>query len=81
MLAPASAVNVAGAAPSVLRVKMGRVEKVDVTVGEKDAATEMIEIRSGLEPGDTVLMGSARGIQPGSAVRMGSMGDSAQRKS
>jgi multidrug efflux pump subunit AcrA (membrane-fusion protein) len=75
LLAPATSVNVAGASPTVLRVKSGSVERVEVKIGERDPATEMVEVLSGLSPGDTVLLGNALGLAPGTAVRVGTPGD------
>lgn len=76
---PASAVDERGVRPSVVRIKNGKVQSVDVTLGLRDAATETVEIRSGIVPGDTVLLGAARGITPGTAVRVGVVKETASR--
>lgn len=68
---PATAVDERGVRPTVMRIREGKVQSVDVTLGLRDAATETVEIRSGVVPGDTVLLGAARGITPGTAVRVG----------
>lgn len=67
---PQSAVDERGLRPSVLRIKNGRTEKTDVSLGLRDAATETVEITQGLTPGDTVLLGAARGISPGTPIRV-----------
>jgi RND family efflux transporter MFP subunit len=72
---PQDAVNEAGLAPSVLRLKSGRAERVTVALGIRDAAAETVEVREGLATGDTVLVGAASGISPGTPVRVGAVGD------
>lgn len=67
---PQNAVDVRGIRPTVLRVKSGRAERVEVELGLEDEATERVEIRSGLAAGDTVLIGAALGVTPGSQVRV-----------
>jgi membrane fusion protein (multidrug efflux system) len=70
MVVPAAAVDERGVRPSVVRLKNGKVEKVEVVLGIRDMTTEIVEIRSGLTPGDTVLVGAARGISPGTKVKV-----------
>lgn len=72
---PAGAVDERGVRPSVMRLKGGRVEKAEVTVGIRDMTTETVEITAGLTPGDTVLLGAARGISAGTKVKVSSPGD------
>jgi RND family efflux transporter MFP subunit len=67
---PQSAVDERGLRPSVERLKNGRTEKTEVTLGLRDAATETVEVTQGLTPGDTVLLGAARGISAGTPVRV-----------
>ena len=74
---PLNAVNEAGLAPTALRVKGGRAERVPVELGIRDAATETVEVRTGLAAGDTVLVGAAAGISVGTPVRVGAVGDQA----
>jgi hypothetical protein len=69
------AVDERGLRPSVIRLKNGRIEKVEVQLGIRDAAAETVEITSGLAAGDTVLLGAARGISPGTPVRVSSPSD------
>ncbi|HET9424637.1 MAG TPA: efflux RND transporter periplasmic adaptor subunit [Gemmatimonadaceae bacterium] len=72
---PAGAVDERGVRPSVMRLKGGKVEKAEVTLGIRDMTTETVEIRSGLAPGDTVLLGAARGISAGTKVKVSSPTD------
>ncbi|GAC1409219.1 MAG: efflux RND transporter periplasmic adaptor subunit [Gemmatimonadaceae bacterium] len=70
LVVPASAVDVRGTVPSVMLVKQGKVEKVQVQVGLSDKTSETIEILSGVQAGDTLLLGAAQGITPGTLVRV-----------
>ena len=72
---PQSAVDERGLRPSVVRLKNGRTEKADVSLGLRDAATETVEITQGISAGDTVLLGAARGISPGTPVRVSAPND------
>ena len=69
-IVPQSAVDERGLRPSVIRLKSGKTEKAEVTLGLRDAASETVEITQGLTPGDTVLLGAARGISAGTPVRV-----------
>jgi len=72
---PIAAVDERGLRPAVVRLKNGKVEKVEVGLGIRDQAAETVEITSGLAPGDTVLLGAARGISPGTPVKVSSPND------
>lgn len=65
-----SAIDERGLRPSVIRLKNGKIEKIDVVLGIRDAAAETIEIVSGVSPGDTVMLGTARGITAGTPVKV-----------
>ena len=65
---PGNAVDLAAGAPTVTRVRDGKVERATVTLGVRDRATERVEILSGLAEGDVVLIGAARGMTPGTPV-------------
>ena len=80
LVAPDAAIDERGAAPTVLRVKRGVVERVSVGLGARDEAGELVEITAGLAAGDTLLIGAARGITPGTPVRIiAAIGDTALR--
>jgi membrane fusion protein, multidrug efflux system len=70
LVIPASAVDVRGTSPSVMRVKGGKAEKVQVQVGITDKTSETIEVLSGIQAGDTLLLGAAQGITPGTPVKV-----------
>jgi RND family efflux transporter MFP subunit len=72
---PIAAVDERGVRPSVMRIKNGRVEKVEIELGLRDDQTETVEARSGVIPGDTVLLGTARGITPGTPVKVSAPND------
>ena len=72
VVVPSGAVDRTGLRPSVVRVRQGRVERVEVELGIIDEGRERTELRSGVAAGDTILLGGARGLPPGTAVRIGS---------
>ena len=76
---PANGVDERGLRPFTMRIKNGRVERVDVQVGVRDDANELVEIRAGLAAGDTVLLGAARAVSPGTPVRVSAVSDTAKR--
>lgn len=76
---PAAAVDQRGLMPEVVRLRGGQTERVQVTLGARDASTERIEIISGLAAGDTVLVGAALGISSGTSLRVSAPSDTAQR--
>jgi len=69
-LVPQSAVDERGVRPTVMRIRGGKVERVEVDLGIRDPQTEMFEVTAGLVPGDTVLLGTARGLSPGTPVKV-----------
>jgi len=70
LIVPTSAVDVRGAAPTAMRIKKGKVEKVQVQLGITDKASESVEVIAGIQAGDTLLTGAAQGITPGTAVKV-----------
>jgi membrane fusion protein (multidrug efflux system) len=77
---PALAVDARGLTPEVVRLKDGVIERVPVTVGARDDATDRVEVLSGLAVGDTVLVGAALGISPGSRVRVSTQSDTSTQR-
>jgi RND family efflux transporter MFP subunit len=67
---PISALDFKAAAPSVRRIRGGRVELVAVEVGLRDDVLQLVEILAGLAAGDTVLVGPAAGVAAGTPVRV-----------
>ena len=72
---PSSAVDERGVRPWVMRIKNGRVERVEIEVGLRDEQSENVEVRAGLVPGDTVLLGTARGLSAGTLVKVSAPSD------
>lgn len=72
---PQSAVDERGLRPYVMRIRNGRTERTDVSLGLRDAESETVEITQGVTPGDTVLLGAARGISPGTPIRVSAPSD------
>ena len=68
--APMEAIDQKATVPAVMRVRNGTVERVAVTLGIHDAATDRVEIVSGVATGDTLLVGPARSISPNTPVRV-----------
>ena len=67
---PLTAVDQRSIKPVVLRLKGGKAERVEVTIGMRDEGTERVEITSGVAAGDTLLTGAAQGITPGTPVKV-----------
>ena len=67
---PASAVDETGPTPTVTRINSGKAERVNVTLGLRQADNETIEITSGLAAGDVVILGSSKAVTPGTAVNV-----------
>ncbi|HEY0777235.1 MAG TPA: efflux RND transporter periplasmic adaptor subunit [Gemmatirosa sp.] len=70
LVVPADAVDQRGVAPTVVRVRGGRAERVPVQLGLRDDAAERQEIRGAIAVGDTLLRGAAQALAPGSLVRV-----------
>ncbi|MGH7720435.1 MAG: efflux RND transporter periplasmic adaptor subunit [Gemmatimonadaceae bacterium] len=75
LVAPTGAVDQRGLRPTVVRVKNGQVEAVEVELGLRDTKSETVEITEGVVQGDTLLLGAARGISAGTRVRVGAVAD------
>ncbi|MFN5582266.1 efflux RND transporter periplasmic adaptor subunit [Gemmatimonas sp.] len=79
VLVPEQAVDQTGIVPNVMRLKGGKVEKVEIQIGLRDEVTERVEVTIGLASGDTVLLGAARGISAGVAITVSAPADAAAR--
>jgi len=73
---PQGAIDARGVRPSVMRLKGGRLERVEVEVGLQDRIAELAEV-TGVAAGDTVVLGSARDIQAGTPARVGAAAERA----
>ncbi len=78
VVVPESAIDQRGVTPFAMRLRGGQVQKVDVTLGVRDAARERVEILSGIAAGDTLLIGAAKAISTGSPVRVSEPSDAAR---
>ena len=79
LVLPATAIDQRGATPVVMRVRSGRVERVQVTLGIRDDQRENFEITKGLQRGDTVLLGAALAIGEGKQVRVSAVNDQSSK--
>jgi RND family efflux transporter MFP subunit len=70
LVAPITAIDTRFLKPSVLRVRDGKIERVDVALGLRDEVAERVEITAGVAAGDTLLLGQAQGLTPGTPVRV-----------
>ncbi len=75
LTAPATAIDQRGLRPAVLRLKSGKVERVEVQIGLKDEESERVEIVQGVAAGDTLLIGAAQGISAGTPVKVSTPSD------
>jgi membrane fusion protein (multidrug efflux system) len=75
LTAPLAAVDQRGIKPAVVRIKNGKVERLEVTIGLRDEGTERVEISGGVAAGDTLLVGAAQGITPGTPVKVSAPSD------
>ncbi len=77
---PLTAVDERGLKPYVMLLKNGVVQKAEVQLGIRDAATETVEVRSGVQPGDTLLLGAARGISEKTPVKVSATSDTGRKQ-
>lgn len=70
LVAPMRAVHLEAASPWALRVRDGRVERVEVRIGLRDDQREEVEVIGGVAKGDQLLVGGAQGLTPGTPVRV-----------
>ncbi|MCU0621120.1 MAG: efflux RND transporter periplasmic adaptor subunit [Gemmatimonadales bacterium] len=73
---PQGALDVRGVRPSVLRLAGGKLERVEVQVGLRDNAAELVEV-TGVAAGDTVMLGTARDFPAGTPARIGAAAERA----
>ena len=76
---PIAAVDERGLRPFVMQIKHGLVQKTEVDLGVRDAATETVEVKSGVAPGDTILLGAARGISEKTPVKVSAASDTGRK--
>jgi membrane fusion protein (multidrug efflux system) len=75
LVLPSAAIDTRNLRPAVERVRQGKVERVDITLGVRDQRTDRVQITAGLAHGDTVLLGTAQGLTSGTPVRVTAITD------
>lgn len=77
LIVPITAIDERGLKPTVTRLRDGKAELVEVTVGTRDESTEHVEITTGVAEGDTLMLGATAGVTPGTPIRVSSGSDRA----
>jgi len=67
---PLAAVDETGAVPFVTRIRDDKAERVEVTLGAREAGTEQVEVTKGLAVGDMVIVGSVKNLPTGTPVKI-----------
>jgi membrane fusion protein, multidrug efflux system len=67
---PSGAIDRRMARPAVLRVREGKVERVEVELGLVDDRDQRVEVRRGVAAGDVVLLGASQEMAPGTPVHL-----------
>jgi RND family efflux transporter MFP subunit len=67
---PSGAIDRRMPKPAVIRVRDGKVERVEVELGLVDDRDQRVEVRQGVAAGDVVLLGASQELQPGTAVKL-----------
>ena len=68
LVVPDDVVNIRGIRPTVLRIRSGAVERIEVEIGAEMPDRNLVEIVRGLAVGDTVIRGNAQGAPAGAPV-------------
>ncbi|MEO8481614.1 MAG: efflux RND transporter periplasmic adaptor subunit [Acidobacteriota bacterium] len=68
LVAPLAALDETGPRPVVTRIRDGKAEKVEVTVGLRQANPEQAELTSGVAANDMLIVGSAKNVAAGTAI-------------
>lgn len=70
VIVPLGAVDESGPTALVTRIRDGKAERVQVTLGLRQSEAELVEVLSGIAEGDVVILGAARTLAPGTPVRV-----------
>ena len=70
LVAPLRAVHLEASPPWAMRLRDGKVERVEVVVGIRDDQHEVVELVGGVAKGDQLLVGGVQGLTPGTPVRV-----------
>ncbi|HET9956786.1 MAG TPA: efflux RND transporter periplasmic adaptor subunit [Polyangiaceae bacterium] len=69
LVIPTAAVERADQGASVIALRQGKAQRVEIELGLEDEAREIVEVKSGLNEGERVVTGAARKLTPGTPVR------------
>lgn len=70
VIVPLGAVDESGPTALVTRIRDGKAERVQVTLGLRQSEAELVEVLSGIAEGDVVILGAARTLAPGTPVKV-----------
>jgi RND family efflux transporter MFP subunit len=70
VIVPLGAVDESGPTAVVTRIRDGKAERVQVTLGLRQSEAELVEVLTGIAEGDVVILGAARTLAPGTPVRV-----------
>lgn len=70
VIVPLGAVDESGPTAVVTRIRDGKAERVQVTLGLRQSEAELVEVLSGIAEGDVVILGAARTLAPGTPVKV-----------
>lgn len=70
VIVPLGAVDESGPTAVVTRIRDGKAERVQVTLGLRQSEAELVEVLSGITEGDIVILGAARTLAPGTPVKV-----------
>jgi membrane fusion protein (multidrug efflux system) len=77
---PMTAVDQRGLKPFVVRLKGGKTQRLEISIGVRDNERERVAISGGdIAVGDTLLLGAAQGISSGTIVRVTTRVDAEKR--
>lgn len=67
---PSGAIDRRMPKPAVIKVRDGKIERVEVELGLVDDRDQRVEVRRGVTAGDVVLLGASQQLQPGTPVKL-----------
>jgi hypothetical protein len=68
LVVPDDVVNIRGIRPTLLRVRNGVVERIEVELGAAMPDRSLVEVVRGISVGDTLVRGNAQGAPVGAPV-------------
>ncbi len=70
VIVPLGAVDESGPTAVITRIRDGKAERVQVTLGLRQSEAELVEVLTGIAEGDVVILGAARTLAPGTPVKV-----------